>query len=155
MSDKLVFTISPKTGFYHSNNEMAFLDGGILTYHPTDEGNIDGDVYFLYYDDGDTTRFHLRLWSVSETANQKMRTEVDVETTVRGEMSTFFFGKPKTGGGIVPLGSPTSIVGAKRQILKVEYFTDNNKGAVIGMFATKKTHDVSPFILRNIEVFQL
>jgi hypothetical protein len=70
-------------------------------------------------------------------------------------MSTFFFGKPKTGGGIVPLGSPTSIVGAKRQILKVEYFTDNNKGAVIGMFATKKTHDVSPFILRNIEVFQL
>ncbi len=155
MPDKLVFTITPKTGYYHSNNEMAFLDGGILAYHPTDVGDVDGDVYFLYYEDGDITRFHLRLWSVSETANQKMRAEIHIETTVPGETSTFFFGTPKSGGGINPLGKPIPIVGAKKEVLKVEYSTDINKGGLIGMYATKKAHDVSPFILRKIQVFQL
>ncbi len=79
-TDQLLFTLTPKTGFYHSNNEMGFLDGKIICYYPSNVGEPDGYVYFLFRLDGDTSGFNVRLWSTSSIPAQKMRAEFDVET---------------------------------------------------------------------------
>jgi hypothetical protein len=48
-----LFTLTPKTGFYHSNNEMAFLNGNITGYYPIDVNEPDGYVFSKFFQDGD------------------------------------------------------------------------------------------------------
>ena len=152
MADKLLFTITPKYGFYHSNNEMAFLDGKIQCYYPSNVGEPNGYVYFTFYPDGTTDVLQIRLWSYSNP-NQKMRAEFDIETTYAGDTNDFFFSIAAT-GGFKPL-KKISIVGAKRQTLLVDYNTNATGDALMGMYATKKTQDGYVFILRKISVFQI
>jgi hypothetical protein len=113
---------------------MAYLESGILLYHPSNVGEPDGYVYFP---DGDTSQFNLRLWSKSVAANQRMRAEFHFETVVPREINTFFFGTPKAGGGINPLGRPSTIKGPKKETIKVEYATNATGDALIYMYATK------------------
>jgi|694.fasta_scaffold64756_3 hypothetical protein len=151
MPDKLLFAITPKIGFYHSNNEMAYLDGTIQCYYPSNVGEPDGYVYFTFYPDGTTDRFQVRLWSIAK-ANQKMRAEFDIETTYMGDTNDFFF--LIAAGSFKPL-KKISILGAKREILKVEYTTDAGGAALMAMYATKRVFDNYVFILRKISVYQI
>ena len=153
MADKLLFTITPKIGFYHSNNEMAFLDGNIQCYYPSNVGEPDGYVYFTYYPNGTTDEVQVRLWSKAN-ANQKMRAEFDIQTTFAGDTNDFYFLIAAPTGGYKPL-QKISIIGAKRQTILVDYTANATGDALIAMYATKQTQDGYVFILRKISVFQI
>ena len=156
MSQDLLFTLTPKTGFYNTNNRMAYLDGGsdgggkIACYHPANVGEPDGYVYYTYYPQGTINQGQLRIWA-NANPNQKIAFELDIETTNPDEKHSFFFLFAKV-GGFSPL-TQASVDGAKRTLITVDFTTDANGDALIAMYATKPAYDSYVFILRKINVF--
>ena len=150
--ETLLFTLTPNKGFYKSNNEMAYLDGNIACYYPSNVGEPDGYVYFTFYPDGTKDESNVRLWSTTKGA-QKLRADFSIETS-GDETYDFFFFKP-VGDVFEPIGNKTTITGAKTQVLSVNFNSDVNGDALIGLYATKVVIDGIVWILRKIEVHQL
>ncbi len=152
--EKLIFTLTPKNGFFKSNQELAFLDGKINSYYPADGFNKDGIVSFSFYENGNETDQHVRLYSAAKGAVQ-MRAEFEIETTCLTDSNFFSFSLIKEEGDYMPLGQPFIIPGASKQVIKVIYYTNASGRAEVKMIATRKTPDKCTFFMISIKVYQI
>jgi len=150
---KLLYTLTPRNGFFYGYNDMAFLDYKIQSFYPYDVRDTNGLVRMGYFDPADTMNQHVRL-SCSGRGIQHFYAVFDVETTCLADTSIYHFSLLQESGEYTPLGNPIIIEGSSRQSMNVQFATNEMGAAQVRMYATRKTADKCYFVLRSISVYR-